>query len=323
VKILNLSVEDMAGAAYTLSHAINKTSNHSAINIRMANNYINYPTLADAKYYNEESIRKIIDASDVIVFHTAILPYMSAFHLDKTSLKNKKCLLYFHGTDCRHYGKVIIQQAKEALGNFEVLVSTPDLLEYLPEATWMPVCRSFSEIKEKYTLPIKDKTALIALNANPIKTTVGHAPTNTERKGSALFLKIITELIQNDPTVEYQVIQNMSWDSCLSAMSNISVYYDQHIIGAYGLAAVEASIFKAAVFCKLSTQVLDTLKSETKIANPFIQWETEDDIRERSFALVHDAKIRKRFGTIAYNYCKAVHDEQPVATRFLKLVEGM
>jgi hypothetical protein len=323
MKILNLSIEDMAGAGYTLSHALNKTGKHQSINLRMSNNYINYPTMADAKYYNREACEKIIHAADAIVFHSAILPYMSAFHLTQESLKDKKVLLYFHGTDMRHYGKTIIAQAKEHLANFKVLVSTPDLLEYMPEATWMPVCRSFTEIKKQYTNANLDNDALRALEAKPVKTTLGHAPTSTERKGSALFVKIITELIENDPLIEYQAIQNMSWDSCLRAMSNVDIYYDQHIIGAYGLAAVEASVFNAAIFCKLSQPVLDVLKTETHINNPFIQWDSEQEIRERSFALVHEPKILRRFGKIAHDYCKAVHDEEPVSKRFLKILEGI
>lgn len=323
MKILNLSVEDMAGAGYCLSHALNKTGKHQSVALRMANNYINYPTMCDAKYYNKEAIQKIIQSADVLVFHTAILPYMSAFNLTAEGLTTKKCLLYFHGTDCRHYGKTIVKQAQEHLCDFEILVSTPDLLEYMPEAVWMPVARSFTEIKDKYTLQPSDLKALKALKAEQIKVTVGHAPTNTERKGSDLFLKIITELIQADPLNEYQVIQNMSWDSCLRALSNVDIYFDQHIVGAYGLASVEAAIFKAAVFCKLSSNVLDIMKAETGMCNPFIQWETEDELRERSFLLVKDAKSRERFGKIAFDYCKAVHDEQPVAERFIKIVEEM
>jgi hypothetical protein len=279
--------------------------------------------MMQGKGYTVEAIQQVIKASDAIVFHTAILPYMAAFQLKQADLKNKRCLLYFHGTDCRHYGKTIITQAKEALGNFEICVSTPDLLEFIPEAVWMPVARSFKDIKAKYTLPKIDVDALKALNANRVKTTLGHAPTNTERKGSALFYKIITELIQNDPKLEYQVIQNMSWDSCLSAMSTMDVYFDQHIIGAYGLASVEASIFKAAVFCKLSTNVLDIIKSETKLDNPFLQWDTEDELRERAYAVTYDKKIRRKFGDIAHAYCQAVHDEAPVAARFIKTVEAL
>jgi hypothetical protein len=324
--ILNLSVEDMAGAAYTLSHAINKTQagKHSAVAMTMVKNYINYPTMAYGKNYTADEIKKIIDAADTIVFHTAIIPYVSAFQLSKETLKDKKCLLYFHGTDCRQYGKAIISQAREHLPNFDVLVSTPDLLENIPEAAWMPVCRSFSEISERYQKKIKaDLDAMDALNVTQSKVNLCHAPTNTARKGSDLFYKIITELVQSSPDIDYIPIQNMSWDSCLSEMSRAQIYYDQHLIGAYGTSAVEASIFKAAVFCKLSTNVQDILKSQVGASAPFIQWETEQEIREASSALVQDKGLRDKIGEACYKFSKAVHDEKPVAERFIKLVEGL
>ncbi len=314
----------MAGAAYTLAHALNKQKDIQAAAIRAANNYINYPTIADVKFYNQEACTKMILNADIIVFHTAVAPYLSAYKLDPAKLADKKKLLYFHGSDCRYYGKAIMQQADEAFnGDYETLVSTPDLLEVVPTAHWLPVARSFSEIRNRYGLCGQDHAALKALGGESPKVTLGHAPTNQERKGSALFFKVITEMIQKNPLVEYQVIQNMTWDSCLRAMSSMDVYYDQWLIGAYGLAAVEAAIFKAAVFCKLNPQVMDAIERETGFKNPFIQWETEDELRERSSALVESEPLRRKFGRIAYDYCKAVHDEKPVTERFLKIVEAM
>ena len=325
MRILNLSVEDMAGAAYTLSHAINKTQQgkHSAVAMTMVKNYINYPTMAYGKNYTVEEIKGIIDAADTIVFHTAIIPYVSAFQLTKEKLKDKKCLLYFHGSDCRQYGKAIVAQAKEHLPNFDVLVSTPDLLSAVPEAAWMPVCRSFQDITERYKRQVaSDKAAMDALKVTQTKVNLCHAPTNVQKKGSDLFYKIITGLVEASPTVDYIPIQNMSWDSCLSEMSRADIYYDQRIIGAYGLSAVEASIFKAAVFCKLNTTVQDILKEQTGAYAPFVTWETETEIRDASTALVQDAKLRRKVGESCYQFSKAVHDEQPVAERFIKLVEG-
>jgi hypothetical protein len=202
-------------------------------------------------------------------------------------------------------------------------VSTPDLLEAVPAARWLPVARSFSEIRRNYGLCGQDHKALKALDGEVPKVTLGHAPTNQERKGSALFFKVITEMVQKNPLVEYQVIQNMTWDNCLRAMSTMDVYYDQWLIGSYGMAAVEAAIFKSAVFCKLNTQVMDIIESETGFKNPFIQWESEEELRDRSAALVLSKKLRRRFGKIAYDYCKAVHDEPAVAKRFLEIVEAM
>lgn len=326
MKILNLSVEDMAGAGYTLSHAINKTQQgkHSAVAMTMVKNYINYPTMAYGKNYTAEEIKRVIDSADTIVFHTAILPYISAFQLTKEKLKDKKCLLYFHGSDCRQYGKAIVEQAKEHLPNFDILVSTPDLLSYIPEAAWMPVARSFTELSERYQKKTAaDKAAMEALNVAQSRVNLCHAPTNTVKKGSDLFYKIITELVQASPTVDYIPIQNMSWDSCLGELSRADIYFDQHIIGAYGLASVEASIFKAATFCKLNTTVQDILKSQTGACAPFVTWETEQELRDAATALVQDKALRQKVGESCYKFSKAVHDEKPVADRFIKLVEGL
>jgi hypothetical protein len=324
LKVVNLSVQDMAGAGYCLAHALNKQKGVKAVAIRAANNYINYPTIADVKFYTREICTQMAANADVLVFHTAIAPYLSAYHLDAKMLKDKKKLLYFHGSDCRFYGKAIIAQADEAFnGDYETLVSTPDLLDVMPTAKWMPVARSFHEIKRNYGLCGQDHAALKALGGEVPKVTLGHAPTNQERKGSALFFKVITEMVQKNPLVEYQVIQNMTWDNCLRAMSTIDVYYDQCVIGAYGMAAVEAAVFGAAVFCKLNTQVMDVIEAETGFKNPFIQWETEAEIRERSARLVADKDLRLHFGKIAHDYCKAVHDEDVVAEKFLKIVEAM
>lgn len=326
MKILNLAVEDMAGAGYTLSHAINKTQTgkHQAVAMTMVKNYINYPTMAYGKNYTAEEIKKVIDSAETIVFHTAILPYVSAFQLTKEKLKDKKCLLYFHGTDCRQYGKAIVQQAKEHLPSFDVLVSTPDLLDYIPEAAWMPVARSFSEISERYQKKASfDRAAMEALNVAQSRVNLCHAPTNTARKGSDLFYKIITELVQASPIVDYIPIQNMSWDSCLSEMSRCNIYYDQALIGAYGTSSVEASIFKAAVFCKLNSNVQDILEAQTGAQAPFVTWSTEQELREASAALVQDPALRMKVGESCYKFSKAVHDEKPVADRFIKLVEGL
>ena len=325
MKIMNLSFADSAGAAYTLAHALNKEPNIQAINLRANNNYIDYPTISEMRYYSEEAAREMVYGSDVLVLHTAVQPFFTGLHLDKNRIKGKRVLLYFHGSDARTYGKAIIKQADDLLGTggYEVLVSTPDLLELLPQAQWMPVARSFTETRMRYGLDNRDARALAAFKGGIKKTIVSHAPTSQERKGSALFYMVITEMIQAFPQVEYQVIQQMTWDQAQRAMSRVSIFFDQHLLGAYGLAGVEASIFKAAVFCKLKPSVIEAMEKQTGQKNPFIQWDTDDELRQQAFTLVTDKKLRDKFGQMAYDYSKAVHDEAPVAAKFLKIVEAM
>jgi len=315
----------MAGSGYTLSHALNKVPGIQSINLRSSNNYIDYPSIAEMRFYKEEQCRKMIEQADVIVFHTAINPYISAFHLTKEVLAKKKKLLYFHGSDCRHYGTQIIAQADELFGKdaYKVLVSTPDLQSIVPEAVWMPVARSFSEMYKQYALCNQDTRALQSFGASVDKIVLAHAPTNPEVKGSQLFFKVITELITAYKNAEFLPIQNMSHDQAMRAIARSDIFFDQHKLGAYGLAAVEASIFKEAIFVRLDAPVIEAMERESGLKNPFIQWIDEDQLRERAATLCEHPKLIRRFGTKTYEYCKKMHDELPVAQRFLKVVEAM
>lgn len=322
MKIVNLSFADSAGAAWALSHALNKADGVQSINLRANNNYINYPSLAEMRTYGEAGCKAIIEKADVVVFHTAILPFYQALKLDPEKMKDKRLMLYFHGSDLRNYGDAIIKQADEILIHYDTLVSTPDLLRITPKATWMPVARSFAEILAKYRPTKRDQVALEAFGAIKKRVILGHAPTNEEIKGTSQFLGPITDVVKDVEYAEYEQIKSLPWDSCLRRLSTIDVYYDQAILGSYGLAAVEASIFEAAIFCRIDPDVAEIMYKESECPQPFIQWESPEDLREKSLGLVGSEKLRQRFGKLANTYCRAMHDDGAVARRFLRLVRG-
>ena len=324
MKVLNISFADSAGAAYTLSHALNKQKGIQAVNMRANDNYINYPTIGAFRNYDMETIKRMIMKTDVLVFHTAMMPFMVTFKLTKQDLVDKKKIIYFHGSDLRTYGTEIIEQADQYWGDYEILVSTPDLLELVPRgAHWMPVCRSFSELRSKYMPSKKDEKALASFGEERVKVQLGHAPTNPEIKGSNVFFRVITEVVKQYEHAEYSAIHNLPWDSCLRRMAQLDIFYDQCVLGAYGLAAVEAGAFKLPVVCPLKPGVIDAMKEITDQPPPFIQFKTEPKLVEMSLMLCMDPKGRKMFGDMAYDYCKSVHDEKPVVERFLEIVEAM
>ncbi len=315
----------MAGAAYHLCHALNKLGKDiQAVNLRANNNYFNYPTIANMRQYSADNCREIIDRSDVVVFHSAVRPYFqSLLAIDKEKLKSKKIFLYLHGTEARTMGEEICTQADEYFGvaKYTVLVSTPDLQELIPAAKWMPVCRSFSEMLAKYRLADRDRKSLRSFGVESKKVIFCHAPTAPEIKGTATFYKAITDVVQYLPYVEYVPIQNLSWEACLRAMSEADVYFDQCVLGSYGAAAVEASVFRMPVFCLLSRDVAETMGRESGVAQPFIQWSSDDDLRTQSYMLAEKPELREKFGQMSYDYCRKVHDEKPVAERFLRYVD--
>ncbi len=324
LRVLNLATQDMAGAGYCLSHALNKIDGVQSINLRTSNNYINYPSMTEARHYGQSGCKAIVEDAEVVVFHTAVRPFIDAFQLDKERLKGKKKFLYFHGSELRNYGEQLIKDATDVIGNFTVLVSTPDLLKLVPkdyDAHWMPVARDFQAIKSKYGDNEIDLSAVEAWGALKRKIVFGHAPTNLQLKGSALFYKIITELVETLDDVEFLSIKDLPWDSCLRLLRTVNVLYDQHIIGSYGMVAVEASIYNAAVFCKLKPDVATFLEKEAGMPQPFIQWLDEDELRTQSFIIAENAEARREFGRKTNAFCRKLHDDYNVAARFLSLVE--
>ena len=173
--------------------------------------------------YGTHETRKLLLKADVIVYHTAIRPFYQALNLQPKDLEDKKKLLYFHGSDCRNFAEDICTQADEYLGRgqYEILVSTPDLRTFVPTAHWMPVCRNFAEIRRKYMLTQKDKRALksFGLKSRLILT---HAPTNPKLKGSPIFYRVITDVVKSLPNVEFRPLRNLPWDSCMLFYPSLS-----------------------------------------------------------------------------------------------------
>lgn len=325
MKILSLAFADHAGASYSLCHAINKTYiDHKAVALRASNNYLNYPTMGDLGIdYSREVVQNMIEKADILVFHSSVQPYMAGLQITPEFIQDKTKILYFHGSEMRKMGKPIIEQADEYFGEYKICISTPDLKEYTDKKTyWTPVARSFKEISTKYQTNYPDQRALEAFDApKQKKVRLGHAPTNEQMKGSHIFYRAITEAMKTEGNAEYVLIKDTPWDSCLRTLSGLQVYYDQCILGAYGLASVEASIFKIPVICNLKPEVAEDMEKYSGIPNPFIQFDELNTLIEQTKMLIQLPKLREAGGEGVYKYCKAVHDEKPVAKRFLEVIK--
>jgi len=313
----------MAGSAYTLSHAINKLTKHDAINLISTTSFAEYPVFAQMQDYTPNECRKITEKADVILFHSAVKPYFQAFALSPKKLENKKKYLYFHGSEARFLGKEIIAQADEYLKEYTILVSTPDLLLGCPKkAKWLPVTRSFDEIS-KIGLNKRDKKALKAFKQPRQKVIFCHAPSDEIKKGSKTFYEAVTRVMRELPHVVFTTIRNQPWQSCLKIISETDVYLDQDppFAGSYGIVSVEASVFKVPSICKMQAPVIDVIKKETGLNNPFITFDNVDRLIAELYLLANDSELRRNFGQNLHDYARQVHDEKPVVSKFLELME--
>lgn len=108
-----------------------------------------------------------------------------------------------------------------------VFVSTPDLLRWVPGASWCPVVIEVSRWASRMATPPR---------ARPV---VVHAPTQRWLKGTDLIEPMLRRL-DAEGTIEYRQVVNVPHDSMPEFYSGSDVVLDQFRLGSYGVAACEA-----------------------------------------------------------------------------------
>ena len=107
-----------------------------------------------------------------------------------------------------------------------LFVSTPDLLDYVPQATWLPVVvppRSFDEAS-----PALERA----------RPRVLHAPTNPFLKGSDIADEILTRL-DGEGLIEYIRVQGVPSIFMADLIRDVDVVVDQVVLGNPGVLAAE------------------------------------------------------------------------------------
>jgi hypothetical protein len=335
VKIVIAGVRDTGGTAWNLAHAINKVTDHYAVDLTAQRSYINYPQTMDMTKYSKSTVRKIVYQADCIVFLSAFTPLLKGFRLSKKKLRDKKKLMYYCGSEWRYSRKELLQQIESRIThNYDVAVATPGMM--LPgeddEATacpdwvkFLPWTRSFTEIKQVYGMCEQDADAVRQFTIPKQRVVFMHAPTSEANKGSATFYRAMTQCMQMVPNLTFSSVRGQPWANCLRAIAASNLVFDQDppFPEAYGAITVEASIFKLPVISRMAPDCIEWYKQNEGLQSPIIQWRNDADLLEKMYHLATNEELRDTFGEATYNFCKALHDEQPVVERFLKIVEGI
>lgn len=110
-----------------------------------------------------------------------------------------------------------------------VLVSTPDLLRYQPDAMWCPVVIDV----DRWRVHRDDASAR---TGPPV---VLHAPSNPLIKGSHLIDPVLRRL-ESEGLIEYRRVQGLTYAQMKQQYAECDIVLDQFLIGSYGVAACEA-----------------------------------------------------------------------------------
>lgn len=195
--------------------------------------------------------------------------------------------------------KVLSDLETPALERLPKFVSTVDLLDYVPDATWLPVTvdtgRGAAERSER-TVPI-----------------VVHAPTSPLMKGSDEIDDACTRL-DRAGVIRYERVEDLVHDELLEAFAGADIVIDGIVLGAYGTVSVEAMAAGAAVIANLER--IDGRMPE----QPPIVHADPGSIEEVVTELAADGERRERLGREGRDFAQRWHDGRvavDVLNRFL------
>ncbi|MBE1426410.1 hypothetical protein H4684_003075 [Desulfomicrobium macestii] len=233
MRILMIAINDPAGTAIEFTKAINAYTEHSCRLITKEIRYnfmfekdLHLPWLDEAGW---AEVEELLRTSDVFHFHmTADEDIELGPFRPRDFMKGKIIVHHHHGhPDFRGNPEKYRQKYKER-GRRNLLVSTPDLLKLLPEATWQP---NLVPVNNPLYTPLENKPE------EPI--IICHSPTRKDLKNTEEFILATKELmIISSIPVEMRIIENTPHKECLRLKRESHILFD-HLQGYYGISSLE------------------------------------------------------------------------------------
>lgn len=294
-----LHVNNIANIPYTLSRAQRELGVQSDV-VDFRENYLGYKS--DFNLHLEKSnqplnrLRYFFHAAkeyDIFHLHSAaLLPFYADAPLLR--LAQKKTVYHHWGSDVRGKGKPLFS----AFGNLH-LVGTPDLLEFVPDAEWVPYAINLENFR-----PIKTRR----------KKTINivHASTNRKIKGTEKIIQVVKELEKEIP-VELTLIEGKKHETAVKIYEKADIIIDQLNLGFYGTLAAECMAMKKPVVCYLRPDLKKFIPD-----CPIVDANAET-LKEQLYWLATDEKLRESLGKKGKKYAEKVHDAKKIAKRTLEI----
>lgn len=181
-----------------------------------------------------------------------------------------------------------------ASAGLPVFVTTPDLLDDLPWATWVPLV---------VDVDVWATSAPVMERARPV---VLHAPSQRWTKGTDRFLPAL-EALDEAGAIELRLLEGQPWAVMRQQVQEADVVVDQVAIGSYGTFACEAMAAGKPVLAHLTDAVTELISERTGVAPPLVNV-TGDRVAEAVTELLDDRARTVALGAASADYARRVHD---------------
>jgi hypothetical protein len=133
-------------------------------------------------------------------------------------------------------------------------VSTPDLLDYVPDARWLPTVVDLDIWSAGPPVLERDRPVLL------------HVPSNPELKGTAIF-DPIGQRMADEGLIEYRRAEDVPVEKMPALVNDVDMVFDQFGLGLYGVQAVQALASGRLVL----SYVGDRIRSRLPVELPIVE----------------------------------------------------
>lgn len=170
-----------------------------------------------------------------------------------------------------------------------IFVSTPDLIDDLPNGIWLPVVVDKSKWETPYAISSQ-------------KLRVLYAPSKSWIKGGPKVDEVLQDL-SNRGLIEYQRLAGVPAKDMPALVKSADIVIDQFALGAYGAMAVQAMTAGKVVIGHVAPWVRDRIPADVPIVES-----TVDQLEEVILKVVSNEASRREVGANGVQFVTKFHD---------------
>lgn len=190
-----------------------------------------------------------------------------------------------------------------------VLVSTPDMLDLVPDASWLPVVIDIDAYR--CDRPLLERARPVVL----------HAPSNRRLKGSAAIEAALADL-DRDGLIEYRRIEGVPNAQMPSFIGSADIVIDQIVLGNVGILATEAMAAGRVVISHLLPRVRERFAASDTHQQPIPVVDARPDtLRTVVEGLLADRDAARSAAATGPDWARRNHDGRRSAEILTNLLE--